>query len=93
MAKKIKIRPLGSRVLVQAVKQKESGGIVLPDDVESGKDHITAEVVSLGTDDEKIKVKKGEHVLLDAFSGKKIEIDGEEFLIVKSIDILAIVEQ
>ncbi len=92
MAKKLKIRPLGSRVLLQAVKPEESGGIVLPDDVESGRDQITAEVISVGTDDEKIKVQKGDRVLLDSLSGKKIEIDGEEYLLVKSVDILAIVE-
>lgn len=92
MAKKLKIKPLGSRVLAQAVKSKESGGIVLPDDVDADRDHITAEVVALGTDEEKIKVKKGDKILLDSFAGKKLEVDGEEYLLVKAPDILAIVE-
>ncbi len=91
--KKVKIKPLGSRVLVQEVKEEEEGGgIVLPEDVEVDRDFVQAEVVAVGTDEEKIKVKKGDRVLLDGFAGKKIELDGEEYLIVKSSDILAIVE-
>lgn len=92
MAKKLKIKPLGNRVLAKAVKAEETGGIVLPDDVDSDRDHITAEVVALGTDDEKIKVKKGDNILLDTFAGKRLEIDGVEYLLVKAPDILAIVE-
>lgn len=89
--KKVKIKPLGSRVLVQEVKE-EAGGIVLPEDVEVDRDFIQAEVVAVGTDEEKIKVKPGDRVLLDGFAGKKVELDGEEYLIVKSSDILALVE-
>lgn len=92
MAKKLKLRPLGSRVLVQEVKAQEKRGIVLPEDVESDRDYLKAEVVAVGTDAEKIQVKKGDRVLLDGFSGKKLEIDGEEYWIVKSSDILAIEE-
>jgi len=89
MAKKLKLKPLGSRVLVQEVKDEEKGGIVLPEDVETERDYLKAEVVEVGTDAEKIQVKKGDRVLLDGFSGKKLEIDGEEYWIVKSSDILA----
>lgn len=92
MAKKLKLRPLGSRVLVQEVKAQEKRGIVLPEDVESDRDYLKAVVVEVGTDAEKIQVKKGDRVLLDGFSGKKLEIDGEEYWIVKSSDILAIEE-
>jgi len=92
MAKKIKLKPLGSRVLVQEVVEEERGGIVLPEDVEADRDYVRAEVIEVGTDEEKIKVKKGDRVLLDGFAGKKLEIDGEEYLIVKASDILAIVK-
>jgi len=92
MAKKIKLKPLGSRVLVQEVVEEEKGGIVLPEDVEADRDYIKAEVVEIGTDEDKIKVKKGDRVLLDGFAGKKLEIDGEEYLIVKASDILAIMK-
>ncbi len=92
MARKLKLRPLGSRVLVREVKEEEKGGIVLPEDVETDRDYLKAEVVEIGTESEKIQVKKGDRVLLDGFSGKKLEIDGEEYLIVKSSDILAVVE-
>jgi len=92
MAKKVKLKPLGNRVLVQEVVEEERGGIVLPEDVEADRDYIKAEVVEVGTDEDKIKVKKGDKVLLDGFAGKKLEIDGEEYLIVKSSDILALVK-
>jgi chaperonin GroES len=92
MAKKLKLKPLGSRVLVQEVIEEEKGGIVLPEDVEADRDYVKAEVVEIGTDEEKIKVKKGDRVLLDGFAGKKLEIDGEEYLIVKASDILAIMK-
>lgn len=92
MAKKIKLKPLGSRVLVQEVVEEERGGIVLPEDVEADRDYVRAEVIEVGTDEEKIKVKRGDRVLLDGFAGKKLEIDGEEYLIVKASDILAIVK-
>ena len=90
MAKKLKLKPLGSRVIVQEVKDVEKGGIVLPESVETDRDYLKAVVIEVGTDVEKIQVKKGDRVLLDGFSGKKLEIDGEEYWIVKSSDILAI---
>jgi chaperonin GroES len=90
MAKKLKLKPLGSRVLVQEVKDEGKGGIVLPEDVETDRGYLKAEVIEIGTDAEKIQVKKGDRVLLDGFSGKKLEINGEEYMIVKSSDILAI---
>lgn len=92
MAKKLKLKPLGSRVLVQEVKDEEKGGIVLPEDVETERDYLKAEVIEVGTDAEKIHVKRGDRVLLDGFSGKKLELGGEEYWIVKSSDILAIEE-
>ena len=90
---KLKIKPLGSRVLVKEVEEREEkGGIVLPEDVEVDRDFIKAEVVEIGTEEEKIKVKVGDKVLVDSFKGKKLEIDGEEYMIVQANDIVALVE-
>jgi chaperonin GroES len=90
---KLKIKPLGSRVLVKEVEEKEEkGGIVLPEDVEVDRDFIKAEVVEIGTEEEKIKVQVGDKVLVDSFKGKKLEIDGEEYMIVQANDIVALVE-
>ncbi len=92
-AKSHKIKPLGNRVLVQELKGKgEEGGILLPEDTEADRDYLRAEVLAVGTEDEKIRVKKGDHVLLDGFSAKKLKLEGEEYLIVKSSDILALLE-
>ncbi|OGF54093.1 MAG: hypothetical protein A2Z21_08355 [Candidatus Fraserbacteria bacterium RBG_16_55_9] len=93
MAKKLKLKPLGRRVIVQGVKDAKKGGIVLPENVETDRDYLKAEVIEVGTDAEKIQVKKGDRVLvlINGLSGsKKLEIDGEEYWIVKSSDILAI---
>lgn len=92
MAKRLKLKPLGNRVLVQQIEEEEKGGIVLPEDVETDRDFIKAEVIEVGTDEEKIKVEKGDRVLIDGFAGKKLEIDGNEYLIVKANDILAIMK-
>ncbi len=93
MAKKLKLKPLGNRVLVQEIQEEaEKGGIVLPEDVASDRDFIKVEVLEVGTEEEKIKVQKGDRVLIDGFAGKKLEIDGDEYLIVKSSDILAIMK-
>ena len=90
---KLKIKPLGSRVLVKEVEEREEkGGIVLPEDVEVDRDFIKAEVVEIGTEEEKIKVQVGDKVLVDSFKGKKLEIDGEEYMIVQANDIVALVE-
>jgi chaperonin GroES len=92
MAKRLKLKPLGNRVLVQQIQEEEKGGIVLPEDVETDRDFIKAEVIEVGTEEEKIKVQKGDRVLIDGFAGKKLEIDGDEYLIVKASDILAIMK-
>jgi len=89
----VKVKPLGSRVLVKEIRpEEEKGGIVLPEDVEIDRDFVQAEVVAIGTDEEKIKVKVGDKVLVDSFKGKKIEIDDEEYLIVQASDIVALLE-
>jgi chaperonin GroES len=91
MAKKIKLKPLGNRVLVKKLEEEEEGGIVLPADVERDEKYIRAEVLEVGTA-EKIEVKKGDKVLLSSYGGTEVELDGEELLIVKTTDILAKLE-
>lgn len=88
-----KVRPLGPRVLLQPLKAKgEQGGILLPEDAEA--DQLHAEVIAVGTDtdEEKILVKKGDLVLLHGFAGKKLKLEGEEYLIVENSEILAVLE-
>jgi chaperonin GroES len=94
----MKIKPLGDRVVIQASESKEQsrGGIVLPDTAkekpQEGK--VVAAGVGKKTDDGKIvplSVKVGDIVLYGKYSGTEITVDGEEYLIVREEDILAIV--
>jgi chaperonin GroES len=92
------IKPLGDRVLLQVVEIDEQikGGIVIPDSAKEKPQE--AKVVALGTggvddDGKKIKfdVKVGNLVLTSKYGGTDVNVDDEEYKIVKSDDILAIV--
>jgi len=93
-----KLKPLGDRVLVEPVEEQEvkKGGIIIPD---TAKEKPTeARVVALGTrrkaDDGKavpLEVKKGDIVLTSKYGGTDVKVDGKEYKILNSDDILAIV--
>jgi len=95
----MKFRPLGDRVVVRRVKedQKTAGGIIIPDTAkEKPQEGI---VVALGTgktnDDGKkvpFEVKKGDRVLVSKYGGTEIKIDGKEYKIFNSDDLVAILE-
>ena len=96
MPKKNPIRPLGFRVLLKEVEaESESGGILLPDDAKDSGDLLRAEVLAVGdavgSEDEKIKISVGDKVFLRGFSGDKVKLNGDEFLIAKSTDIVAVI--
>lgn len=90
--KKETIKPLGENVLVKIIKEdlKTKSGIVLPENVAQEKPQ-EGKVVAVG-DDKKIKVKKGKKVIFAKYSGTEIKINEEEHLILKSEDILAVLE-
>lgn len=90
--KKDNIKPLGVNVLVEVFKadQKTKSGIVLPDTTNADRPQ-EGRVIAIG-ESEKIKVKKNQTILFAKYSGTEIKIDGDEFLILKSEDILAVVE-
>ena len=87
----MKIKPLGDRVLVKMVEgeTKTAGGIYIP---QTAQEKTQEGVVLAVGDDESIKVKAKDRVLYDKYAGSTIKIDGEEQLIVKMSDILAIIE-
>lgn len=90
----MKVKPVGNRVLVRKIEEEERrtpGGIVLPESVKDEK-AIRGEVVALGTS-EKFEVKEGDKVLISAYAGTEIRIGEEQYLLVKSPDILAILEE
>jgi chaperonin GroES len=90
--KKEIICPLGENVLVKVLKEdaKTKSGIVLPETASQEKPQ-EGKVIAIG-DDKKIKVKKAQKIIFAKYSGTEIKIDGEDHLILKNEDILAIVE-
>ncbi len=93
----LNIRPLGERVIVRALPQEEKtkSGIYLPDTAKEKPQQ--GEVMAVGngkvTDDGKtipMNVKAGDKVLYGKYSGTEVKIDGEELLIIKESEILAI---
>src|SRR5881398_2977000 len=93
----INVRPLGDRVLVQPIEEKEvkKGGIIIPDTAKEKPQE--GEVVAVGTgklDDngKKIEftVKKGDKVLISKYGGTEIKVDGTSYLIMREDDILGI---
>jgi chaperonin GroES len=90
----MKVKPLADRVLVKPapVEEKTAGGIIIPDTAKEKP--LKGEVVAVGqgTKDEEMVVKEGDKVLYGKYAGTEIEIDGEEYLIMRQSDILAIIE-
>ena len=92
-----KVQPLGDRVLVQPLEEKEvkKGGIIIPDTAKEKPQEGTVVAVGPGkvNDSGKIvamNVKKGDKVLYGKYSGTDIKLDGEDHLIMPEEDILAI---
>ena len=88
----MKVRPLADRVLVKVdkVETKTAGGIIIPDTAQEKTQ--TAVVIAVGDDKEKIKVSVGQKVIHDKYAGTQIQIDGVDHLILKSNDLVAVVE-
>jgi len=95
----MKMRPLRDRIIVKGLEEEEKtkGGIIIPDTAKEKP--IEGKVIAVG--DGKIKedgkkipldVKKGDRVLFAKYAGTEIKIDGEEHLMMREDDILAIIE-
>ncbi len=87
------IRPLGDRVVIKKVEKEETtkSGIVLPNSAK--EEPKVAEIVAVGlTVEEKGEIKVGDKVIFSKYSGTDIKADGVEYTILKSVDILAVVE-
>jgi chaperonin GroES len=96
---KMKIRPLHDRVIVKRIEEEETtkGGIIIPDTAKEKP--IEGKVVAVGAgklmDNGKmqpLEVKKGDKILFGKYAGTDIKIEGEEHLIMREEDIIAIVE-
>ena len=95
----MKIRPLHDRILVKRLEEetKSTGGLFIPDSAKEKP--IQAKVVAVGAGklDKNGKlipldVKAGDKVLFSKYSGSEIKIDGEEHLIMREEDLLAILD-
>ena len=95
----VNVRPLADRVLVQPLEETEvkKGGIIIPDTAKEKP--MESLVVALGTgktDDNGKKVpfevKKGDRVLVSKYGGTEIKLDGKEYKILNSDDVLAVID-
>lgn len=96
----MKIKPLHDRVLVKRLDEltKTSGGIIIPDTAKEKPSEGIIEAVGDGmrTEDGKIlpmNVKEGDKVLFAKWSGTEIKVNGEDRIIMKESDILAIISE
>ena len=92
--KKINIKPLADRVIVQQAKAetKTASGIIIPDNAKEKPQKGTVAAVGKGTKDEPITVKVGDTVLYGKYAGTELKLEGTDYLIMKESDILAIID-
>jgi chaperonin GroES len=96
----MKIQPLHDRVIVKRVEEEEAtkGGIIIPDTAKEKPMEGIVVAVGSGKTGEKgekkipLEVKEGDRVLFSKYAGTEIKIDGEDHLIMKEEDIIAIVK-
>ncbi len=95
----MKIRPLQDRVLIRRTEDelKSPGGIVIPDS--AAEKPIRGEVIAAGKgkvlengEVRPLELKAGDKVLFGKYSGTEVKVDGEELLVMKEDDVMAIVE-
>ena len=95
----MKIRPLHDRILIKRLAGQEvtKGGIIIPDTAKEKP--IEGKVVAVGNgkilEDGKVRrldVKAGDRILFGKYSGTEVKLEGEEHLILREEDVLAVVE-
>ncbi len=90
----MKLQPLADRVVIKMVEAEETtkSGIILTGSAKEKPEIAEVIAVGPGLKDNKMQVKAGDKVITSKFSGTEVKIEGEEYIIVKENDILAIVE-
>ena len=95
----MKVRPLHDRLIVERVEEKETvkGGIIIPDTAKEKPQQ--GKVIAAGNgktkDDGKrlpLDVKAGDLILFGKYSGQEIKLDGEEYLIMREDEVLAVID-
>lgn len=93
MAKKLAIKPLADRVVVkpQPAEDKTKSGLIIPDSAKEKPQKGEVLAVGPGKKDEPTELKVGDSVLYGKYAGQEINIEGEDYLIMRESDIIAIV--
>ena len=95
----MKVRPLHDRILVRRIEEEEKtkGGLIIPDTAKEKPQEGKVIAVGEGRVSEDgtlrpLDVHKGDRVLFSKYSGTEIELEGEEHLIIREDDVLAVLE-
>ncbi len=90
---KLNIKPLADRVLVEPLEAetKTASGIIIPDTAKEKPQKGNVVAVGAGTKENPVTVKVGQTVLYGKYSGTELKLDGNDYLIMRESDILAIV--
>lgn len=88
------IKPLGTRVVIKRVEaeEKTASGIVLPGQAKEQPQMAEVIAVGPGTEEEKMELKVGDKVIFAKYGGTEIKYQGNEYIIMRQEEILAIVE-
>jgi len=95
----MKVRPLHDRVLVKRMEEEKTspGGIVIPDT--AAEKPIKGEVIAIGNgkildsgEVRKLDVKVGDKVLFGKYSGTEVKVEGDEYVVMREDDIMAVLE-
>jgi chaperonin GroES len=95
----MKVKPLHDRLIIKTLEEEEKtkGGIIIPDTAKEKP--VEGKVIAVGAGRIKkdgtkmpLEIKKGDRVLYTKYGGTEIKIDGEEYLMMKEDDILAVIE-
>lgn len=95
----MKLRPLQDRIMVTRVDEEEKtkGGIIIPDTAKEKPAEGKVTAVGngkLGDDGKRVplEIKKGDRILFGKYSGTEVNVEGEEYLIMREDDVLGIIE-
>ena len=90
---KIKIKPLSDRVVIEplAAETQTASGLYIPDSAKEKPQQGKVLAVGKGTKDEPTTVKIGDTVLYGKYAGTELKLEGNEYLIMRESDILAII--
>jgi len=90
---KVNLKPLADRVVIKPAiaEEKTAGGIIIPDTAKEKPQKGQIVAVGDGKKDEPLTVKEGDNVLYGKYAGTEITIEGEDYLIMRESDVVAII--